>query len=72
MKKELATLRKENKKLMVNSSLYMSRWLTADRKLSGVMSHVKGGFSMWLPRVDDRTHKEMERVREKIEEIANG
>jgi len=72
LKKELAVLREENKKLMVVSASKMQKQINAERKLTGVMSHVLGGINMWMPRVDERTSKEMARVREKIEEIANG
>jgi len=72
LKKELATLREGNKKLMIVSADKMRKQLNAERKLTGIMSHVLGGFDLWLPRVDERTQREIERVREKIEEIANG
>ena len=72
LKKELSVLREENKKLMVVSASKMQKQINAERKLTGVMSHVLGGINMWMPRVDERTSKEMARVREKIEEIANG
>ena len=72
IKRENATLHLENRRLMIVSADKMRKQLDAERKLSGVMSHVLGGFDMWLPRIDDRTRAEIERVREKIEGIVNG
>jgi len=72
LNRELDALRKENKELMIVSASKMQKQINAERKLTGVMSHVLGGINMWMPRVDERTSKEMARVREKIEEIANG
>ena len=72
LKKELEALGAENKMLMITSADKMRKQLNAERKLTGVMSHALGGINMWMPRVDERTQREMDRVREKIEEIANG
>lgn len=71
-KREVATLRQENKQLMIVSARRMEKQLTAERKLNRVMAHVRDALNLWEPRVDERTSSEIKRVRTKIEEIVNG
>ena len=57
---------------MIVSANRMSKQLDADRKLGKIMSHVRDAIEWWMPRVDECTKAEMERLRTRIEEIVNG
>lgn len=72
LKREVAALHEENKRLMITSAVKMRKQLDAERKLSRVLSHVRDALNLWERRVDDRTCGEIRRVRDKIEEIVNG